>query len=151
MDTRDKAQDLAYLKAKVDCGADFIVTQLFYDVDTFKAWVESCRALGISVPIVPSIMPIPTFQSFRRIINLVGIKVPKAIMDAVDEIKADDQKVKDYGVELAVTMIRQIREECGVSGVHISTLNLERSAKLILEKLDVAPKEAPVKEVVSDA
>lgn len=46
MDTPDKAQDLAYLKAKVDCGADFIMTQLFYDVDTFLEWVKSCREMG---------------------------------------------------------------------------------------------------------
>ncbi|KAI8144096.1 methylenetetrahydrofolate reductase-domain-containing protein [Fennellomyces sp. T-0311] len=144
MDTPDKAQDLQYLKAKVDCGADFIMTQLFYDVDTFKAWVKSCRAIGIHVPIIPSIMPIPTFQSFRRIINLCGINVPKAVSDTLDEIKGDDQRVKDYGVELAADMIRQIRESCGISGIHISTLNLERSAKLILEKLDVLPKQTAV-------
>ncbi|KAI9497312.1 methylenetetrahydrofolate reductase-domain-containing protein [Zychaea mexicana] len=144
MDTPDKAQDLQYLKAKVDCGADFIMTQLFYNVDTFKEWVKSCRAIGIHVPIVPSIMPIPTYQSFRRIINLCSVQVPKPILDALDAIKADDQKVKDYGVDLAVDMIRQIRDGgCGISGIHISTLNLERSAKLILEKLGVAPKQAP--------
>ena len=71
----------------MDCGADFIMTQLFYSVDTFTQWVQSCRAIGITVPIVPSIMPIPTYQSFRRIINLCGIQVPKPILEALDDIK----------------------------------------------------------------
>ncbi|KAI7849817.1 methylenetetrahydrofolate reductase-domain-containing protein [Circinella umbellata] len=148
LDTPDKTQDLKYLKEKVDCGADFIMTQLFYDVDTFTEWVQSCRTMGIHVPIVPSIMPIPTYQSFRRIINLCDIQVPKPILEALDDIKGDDQKVKDYGVDLAVDMIQQIQKsDLGISGIHISTLNLERSAKLILEKLNVAPKQAPVNDL----
>ena len=92
LDTPDKAQDLKYLKAKVDCGTDFIMTQLFYSVDTFTEWVQSCRAIGITVPIIPSIMPIPTYQSFRRIINLCGIQVPKSILEALDDIKVKGTK-----------------------------------------------------------
>ena len=64
-------------------------------------------------------------------------------------IKGDDQKVKDYGVDLAVDMIQQVQKgDFGISGIHISTLNLERSAKLILEKLNVAPKQLPVHDLV---
>lgn len=110
MDTPDKAQDLQYLKDKVDCGADFILSQLFYDVDVFKNWVKKCRdlgmfeinvhnrgahgyyhILGITVPIIPSILPIPTHQSFRRIINLCRIQVPKTVLDKLEEIKVKSE------------------------------------------------------------
>ncbi|CDH48474.1 methylenetetrahydrofolate reductase [Lichtheimia corymbifera JMRC:FSU:9682] len=151
MDTPDKAQDLQYLKDKVDCGADFILSQLFYDVDVFKTWVKKCRDLGITVPIIPSILPIPTHQSFRRIINLCRIQVPKAILDKLEQIKSDDQKVKDYGVELAVDMISDLRASGLIDGIHLSTLNLERSSRLILERLKLAPskKEQPKNRVLA--
>ncbi|KAI9321335.1 methylenetetrahydrofolate reductase-domain-containing protein [Dichotomocladium elegans] len=135
MDTPDKDAELSHLKAKVDCGADFIMTQIFYNVEAFKSWVASCRAIGITVPIIPSVMPIPTHQSFRRITNLCRIEVPKPILDTLEDIKSDDQKVKDYGVKLALDMIRELQSFGDIGGIHLSTLNLERSARLILDQL----------------
>ncbi|KAI8097425.1 methylenetetrahydrofolate reductase-domain-containing protein [Halteromyces radiatus] len=135
MDAVSKEQDLIHLKEKVDAGADFILTQLFYNVDTFVHWYKSCRDIGITVPIVPGIMPIPTYQNFRRMINLCKTQVPEDILHTLDRIKADDQKVKDFGVKLAVDMINQLHEEHNIYNFHLSTLNLERSTKLILHNL----------------
>ncbi|KIM79705.1 hypothetical protein PILCRDRAFT_823250 [Piloderma croceum F 1598] len=134
---KDTAEDaeLNYLKAKVDAGADFIMTQLFYDVDGFLQWVKKVRAKGINVPIIPGIMPIQTYSSFLRLIKLCGTKVPPAISAALEPIRHDDQKVKDYGVSLAVNMIRRITTEGDIRGVHFCTLNLERSVQLVLENL----------------
>jgi hypothetical protein len=58
--------DIAFLKTKCDAGADFVITQLFYDVDLFIGWVKKCRAAGISVPIIPGIMPIQNYTGFKR-------------------------------------------------------------------------------------
>lgn len=127
--------ELDYLKAKVDAGADFIVTQLFYDVDDFLQWVKKVRAKGIDIPIIPGIMPIQTYSSFLRLVKLCGTKVPPAISAALDPIRNDDQKVKDYGVSLAVEMICRITSEGDIRGVHFCTLNLERSVQLVLENL----------------
>ncbi|KAG1219178.1 hypothetical protein G6F35_007703 [Rhizopus arrhizus] len=138
IDCPSQEQDLKYLKEKVDAGADFIVTQFFYDVDTFKNWIKRCREIGIQVPIVPGIMPIPTYQTFRRMIHLCNVKVPTHLMNDLDDIKGDDQKVKDYGVQLAVKMINQLHKEADICNFHISTLNLERSTRLILEQLELA-------------
>lgn len=135
IDCPDKEQDMQYLKEKVDAGADFVMTQLFYDVDACVTWMQKCRAHGIQVPIVPGIMPIPTYQSFRRMINLCNVKVPDNVMSDLDAIKGDDQKVKEYGVNLAVKMIQRLHKEAGICNFHISTLNLERSTRLILEAL----------------
>lgn len=94
IDCPDMEQDIVYLKEKVDAGADFIVTQLFYNPDACVNWINKCRERGIAVPIVPGIMPIQTYQSFRRMINLCNVKVPKNIMDDLDQIKVKKKQPK---------------------------------------------------------
>lgn len=78
---------LEQLKQKVDAGADFIVTQLFYDVDQFLHWVRKVREKGITVPIVPGVMPIQTYASFQRVVRLVGARLPPAIAEELDHVK----------------------------------------------------------------
>ncbi|CAO3689933.1 unnamed protein product [Umbelopsis ramanniana] len=140
VDSQDKDQDIVYLKEKVEAGADFIVTQLFYDVDTFVHWQKQCRDAGISVPIVPGVMPIQSHQAFRRIINLCNTKVPTHILEDLNDIKSDDQAVKDYGVKLATTIVSELYHKYNISCFHFSTLNLEKSVRLVLQDLDFLPK-----------
>ncbi|RKP22569.1 methylenetetrahydrofolate reductase-domain-containing protein, partial [Syncephalis pseudoplumigaleata] len=136
-----KELDLQYLKEKVDAGADYIVTQLFYDTDLFLDWVDKCRAIGIQCPILPGIMPIQNFNGFKRMTTLSQTAVPQFIYDSLEPIKEDDQAVKDYGITLAIDMCRQMAAK-GISGFHFYTMNLERSIRLILEGLGwVAPVE----------
>ncbi|KAG0297739.1 hypothetical protein BGZ96_005161 [Linnemannia gamsii] len=127
-------QEIGYLKEKIEAGADFVLTQLFYDVDGFLVWEKQCRALGITCPIIPGIMPIQSCNGFRRITNLAKIRVPADVAAALEPIQSDDQKVKDYGVELAAKMIQQLLG-AGTTGFHICTLNLEKSVRLILERV----------------
>ncbi|KAL0076443.1 methylenetetrahydrofolate reductase-domain-containing protein [Phycomyces blakesleeanus] len=141
VDAVSKSQDLQYLKEKVDAGADFVLTQLFYDVDGFAQWIKECRRLGIQVPIIPGIMPIPTYQTFRRMINLCKLHVPPSMLAELESIKSDDEKVKEFGVRLAVSMISELHTKHKISTFHISTLNLERSTRLILQQLNLVPKE----------
>ncbi|KZP21165.1 methylenetetrahydrofolate reduct, partial [Athelia psychrophila] len=131
----DEAGEFKYLQEKVEAGADVIFTQLFYDVDGFLAWVKKVRAKGITVPIVPGIMPIQTYSSFQRLIKLCGCKVPPEVTAALEPIHHDDQKVKDYGIALAVDTIRRITAESDIRGVNFCTLNLEKSVQLVLENL----------------
>lgn len=77
--------DLKFLKEKVDAGADFIVTQLFFDVPKFLDWVKQCRAIGISCPIIPGVMPIQAYASFKK--NTVDLSVPQWILDGIEPIK----------------------------------------------------------------
>ncbi|KAF9096582.1 hypothetical protein BGX29_004351 [Mortierella sp. GBA35] len=136
MDSTDLTsdQEIGYLKEKIDAGADFVLTQLFYDVDGFLAWEKQCRALGITCPIIPGIMPIQSYNGFRRITNLAKIRVPSTVAAALEPIQSDDQKVKDYGVEFAAKTIERLLS-AGVIGFHICTLNLEKSVRLILERV----------------
>lgn len=119
----------------MDAGADFIVTQLFYDVDQFLSWKDKVRAKGITVPIIPGVMPIHTYSSFLRLIKLCGTSVPDQVMHDLDLIKHDDKLVKDYGVELAVKMVRRLTTEGDIRGLHFCTLNLEKSVQRVLETL----------------
>ncbi|KAK3838170.1 MAG: methylenetetrahydrofolate reductase-domain-containing protein [Linnemannia gamsii] len=136
MDSTDLSsdQEIGYLKEKIEAGADFVLTQLFYDIEGFLAWEKQCRTLGITCPIIPGIMPIQSFNGFRRITNLAKIRVPATIAAALEPIQSDDQKVKDFGVELAAKMIQQLLG-AGITGFHICTLNLEKSVRLILERV----------------
>ncbi|EGN95593.1 hypothetical protein SERLA73DRAFT_95124 [Serpula lacrymans var. lacrymans S7.3] len=134
----DEDKELEFLKAKVDAGADFIVTQLFYDVDRFLHWVKRVREIGITVPIIPGIMPIQTYSSFLRLIKLCGVSVPSSIMSDLESIQHDDQMVKDYGVQLAIDTIKRITTKGTVPGIHFCTLNLEKSVQLVLENLQWA-------------
>ncbi|KAI6005828.1 methylenetetrahydrofolate reductase-domain-containing protein [Pisolithus albus] len=131
----DDDGNLGILKEKVEAGADFIVTQLFYDADRFLLWLERVRRQGISVPIIPGVMPIQTHSSFLRVVSLCGIQVPPSIMADLEHIRHDDQLVKEYGIRLAVDIIRKITGDGGVRGVHFCTLNLEKSVQLVLECL----------------
>ncbi|TBU35607.1 MTHFR-domain-containing protein [Dichomitus squalens] len=136
---RDTTEDreLDHLKEKVNAGAEFIITQLFYDVNGFLQWVKKVREKGITVPIIPGIMPIQTYASFLRMTKLCATSVPPKMMSDLVPIRHDDQKVKDYGVRLAVDMIRQLQAG-GIQGVHFCTLNLEKSIIRILEALGLA-------------
>ncbi|KAH0830694.1 methylenetetrahydrofolate reductase-domain-containing protein [Lanmaoa asiatica] len=123
------------LKQKVNAGAEFIVTQLFYDTDRFTEWTQRVRSRGIKVPVIPGVMPIQTHASFLRVIKLCGAQVPSNIMADLDKIQHDDQLVKDYGVRLAVDIVQRITGSGLVSGIHFCTLNLEKSVQLVLENL----------------
>jgi methylenetetrahydrofolate reductase (NADPH) len=131
---------MIYLKEKVDAGADLIVTQLFYDVDLFVEWVAQCRAIGIKVPIVPGIMPIHSYAGFRRMTQLCKTLVPQDIDREVELVKDDDERVKQYGVDLAVRMCNRLIAN-GIVGLHFYTLNLEKSVCGILEGLNLISRE----------
>ncbi|KAJ3175092.1 hypothetical protein HDU87_006489 [Geranomyces variabilis] len=139
----DNDEDMKHLKAKCDAGADYIVTQLFYDVDIFLKWYAECRDVGITVPILPGLMPIQNFGGFKRMTSLCKTYVPQEIYNALEPIKEDDKAVKDYGVQLAVNMCNKMKEN-GIRGFHFYTLNLERSTRLILEGLKFI---APIEQV----
>mmetsp|Transcript_7998 Transcript_7998/g.49408 ORF Transcript_7998/g.49408 Transcript_7998/m.49408 type:complete len:560 (-) Transcript_7998:194-1873(-) len=127
--------DLMYLKEKIDAGADFIVTQLFYEVELFLKFVKDCREIGINCPILPGIMPIQSYGGFQRMTGFCKTKVPQFIKDALEPIKDNDEAVKAYGIQLAVDMCRRILDSGASPGVHLYSLNMDRSVMAIVEQL----------------
>jgi len=84
--------DVKHLKDKLEAGADFAITQLFYDTDAYVAWVKKCREAGITCPLVPGIMPILTYGGFKRMTTFCKTHVPKDIADTLEAIKDDEKK-----------------------------------------------------------
>jgi len=89
IDNPDKEADLLNLKAKVDAGADYIITQLFYDVDLYLEWVKRARDVGITIPIIPGIMPIQSYGGFKRMTSLCKTFVPNWILEELEPIKVN--------------------------------------------------------------
>ncbi|KUJ06282.1 methylenetetrahydrofolate reduct [Mollisia scopiformis] len=137
-DQKDEAILLEHLKEKVDAGATFIVTQMFYDADNFLRWVSEVRAKGITVPIVPGIMPINTYSSFLRRANHMGCKIPPEWSAALEEVKNDDAAVRSIGTGLVAEMCRKILAG-GIHHLHFYTMNLAQATRMVLEQLDLLP------------
>ncbi|KAM7280071.1 hypothetical protein ACFE04_007205 [Oxalis oulophora] len=130
----DYESDLLYLKSKVDAGADLIVTQLFYDIDIFFKFVDDCRQIGITCPIVPGIMPINNYKGFLRMTGFCKTKIPDEVTAALEPIKDNEEAVKNYGIHLATETCKKILAH-GIKTLHLYTLNMEKSALAILLNL----------------
>lgn len=138
LDNEDKEADLMFLKEKIDAGADYIITQLFYDVDLLIDFVARCRAIGITCPILPGVMPLHTYAGWKRMTTLCKTAVPEKMANDLEAIKDDDEAVKAYGERYCTDMIVRMQQE-GITFFHFYTLNLEASVRNILEKLRFDP------------
>ncbi len=142
----DLANELKWLKEKIDAGVDFIFTQMFYDVDLFIDWVKAVRAAGITIPIVPGIAPIQTWNGFRRATSLAKIMIPKSYYEVLEPVKNDDEKVRQIGTKLVADLCRKILDaDIGVRGLHFYTMNLEKGTKMLLEELNLVPRIETIK------
>lgn len=123
--------DLSYQALKLDNGADFAITQLFFDNDLYHNFVQRARAAGISKPIIPGILPVVSLKVIKRIIAMCGATIPAEFMAKLEE--ADSRggavAVQEVGVAHARNQARQLLE-AGAPGVHIYTLN---RAEVVLE------------------
>jgi methylenetetrahydrofolate reductase (NADPH) len=145
---QDPQLDLPYLREKVKAGADFILTQIFYSIPLFLSFEKMLRddesGLFKTIPIIPAVMPIQSYQSFRRMTKLTNASIPPVLLDRIETVKADDEAVKHLGVDVAVEMINQIRSgtEQRCMGFHFCTFNLERSVAFVLERSGmISPRE----------
>ncbi|KAG0674032.1 hypothetical protein C6P40_002492 [Pichia californica] len=128
---------LEFLKIKQDEGADFIVTQLFYDVENFINWCKKCRDFGINIPIIPGIMPISNYNSFIRRAKWNNVSIPNHFIDRLDPIKDDDLKVRDEGCLLMTELCQTLLNSKFVNHLHFYTMNLEKSSTMLLDSLNL--------------
>ncbi len=129
----DKEADLRYLKLKVDKGADFVVTQLFFDNRFFFNFLGRARAIGIHVPIIPGIMPITNLNQVIRFTQLCGATIPRSLLRRLEEGKSPEE-VRSRGIEHARLQCRELLER-GVKALHFYTLNRSRATEEILTRL----------------
>ena len=118
------ALDRRYTADKLRAGADFAVSQLFFDVREYEALVVDLRARGLDTPVVPGILPIQSFDSLRRVLSLCGATIPGKLYLSLEEAdrKGGAEAVRDAGLDFAVRQICQLLE-CGAPGIHLYTLN----------------------------
>jgi len=132
----DKKKDLAYLKAKVDAGAEFIITQLFFDNQDFFQFRDTIRSMGVTVPVIAGIMPIANAKQIERFTKMCGAKIPAHVQTKLDGIGDDHEAVEAYGIEYASEQCRQLWDN-GVDGIHFYTLNKSKASKQIYENLNL--------------
>ncbi|KAH8592903.1 methylenetetrahydrofolate reductase-like protein [Bisporella sp. PMI_857] len=144
-DQDDRELLLDHLKEKVDAGASFIVTQMFYDADNFIEWMSKVRAKGITIPIVPGIMPINTYASFLRRCKHMGCVIPPEWSSSLEAVKNDDSAVRNIGTVLVADLCRKI-VTAGIKHLHFYTMNLAQATRMVLEELSMMPSpERPLK------
>jgi methylenetetrahydrofolate reductase (NADPH) len=126
--------DLRYAKAKVDAGARFLITQLFFDNVAYWDFVGRAREIGIDVPIIPGIMPITNFDQVRRFTNMCGAKIPPGLMRELEARADQPAAVTDFGVAYATLQCADLLEH-GAPGIHFYTLNKSPATRAILSAL----------------
>lgn len=116
--------DREHTAEKVRAGADFAVTQLFFDAREYEALVENLHAHGLDVPVLPGILPIQSFDSLRRVLSLCGANIPARLYLDLEEAnrKGGPAAVRDAGLDFAVRQICRLLD-CGAPGIHLYTLN----------------------------
>lgn len=131
--------DIPYLVEKIEAGADFIMTQLFYDVERYDRFETMLRdhesGAFKTIPIIPGLMPIQSYSILRRTAKLSHANLPADLLARLDAVKADDELVKKVGVKILGEMVEHIKARPDVArrGFHFYTLNLEKAVSHILE------------------
>ena len=119
--------DLANLKRKVDAGAAFVTTQLFFDNAVYYRFVEKCRAAGINVPIVPGIMPVLSLKQIQRFTAMCGTTLPQQLVTRLEVAAENTDVVETIGIDWALTQIRDLLAQ-GAPGYHLYILNRAKGA-----------------------
>ena len=131
----DKTEDLLNLKRKVDAGADFIVTQLFFDNKFYFDFVEKSRSLGIEIPIIAGIMPILNVKQIKRFTKMCGATLPATLLSELEAVQDDPDAVRKVGIDHATAQCEKLVTE-GAPGIHFYTLNRSNATIKILENLN---------------
>ena len=133
-DCPDKDLDLRHLKDKVDCGADFVTTQLFYDNRDYFDFVKRARQIGITCRIIPGIMPIINYRQIVRIANLCGAVIPHELHRRLEPLADDPQASREIGVDWAWRQCEELLAG-GAPGIHFYTMNRSFATQRIFERL----------------
>jgi methylenetetrahydrofolate reductase (NADPH) len=130
----DAESDLRYLKEKVDAGARFLITQLFFENAVYDDFVARAREIGIDVPIVPGIMPVTNVTQITRIAELSGSEMPRRLAEQLEARADDPQAVLEFGVAYATLQCADLLAK-GAPGIHFYTLNRSPATRAILSAL----------------
>ena len=129
-----KYVDWHRLKKKIDHGADFLITQLFFDNRDYLEFRDYLTKLGVTVPLVPGIISILSTAQIKKFVALCGAGLPKALVTELEKRGDDDEAVTQFGIDYATEQCQELLRQ-GVPGIHFYTLNKARSTSAILKNL----------------
>jgi methylenetetrahydrofolate reductase (NADPH) len=129
--------DLAYLKTKMNNGASFLITQLFFDNRAYFDFVPAARRAGIDVPILAGVMPITSYAQIRRFCEICQATIPEALAEAMEALRGDEQAEFELGVAYASRQCDELLAG-GAPGIHFYTLNKAPATRAILSALQIA-------------
>lgn len=144
-EAQDPKFDLPYLVEKTQAGADFIMTQLFFDVDAYDRFETMLRehesGAFKTIPIIPGLLPIQSYQILNRVSKLSHAKIPANLMARLDAVKGDDELVKQEGIKILSEIVEHLKGQPSPTrrGFHFYTLNLEKAVSHILENCHLIP------------
>lgn len=143
----DYQKELIYLKQKIDAGADFIMTQMFFDVNVYWNFVRDCRSVGITCPILPGIMCINGYAGFCKMTKFCKTRVTPELRQQMDAIQNDEEAIKQFGIDFGIQLCRALLQPPphhtlangkGVPVLHFYTLNLEKVVYGVLDGLGLS-------------
>jgi methylenetetrahydrofolate reductase (NADPH) len=127
-------QDIDNLKRKVDAGADFIITQLFFDNRFYFDFLDKVKAVGINIPVLPGIMPIVNVNQVKKFTKMCGASIPETLISKLEKVQDQPESVQAIGIEHATQQCDELIQ-AGSPGIHFYTLNRSNSTLQILENL----------------
>lgn len=133
-ESKNRVEDIEYLKQKVDCGVEFLTTQMFFDNDKFFNFYEMCRIKGINVPIIAGIMPITNANQIRHSIELSNCSVPDKFYRIMDRFGDNPESMKQAGIVYATEQIIDLMAN-GINNIHVYTMNKPDVAGAIMNGL----------------
>lgn len=128
--------DIKYLKEKIDAGAEYVITQLFFDNQFFFRFIDRCAKAGINVPIVPGIMPVTSVKQIKKMTSVCGATIPDKLLNILEEYADDDDAIQKIGIEHAVSQCRELLKE-NVPGIHFFVMNKSGPISKILRQIDI--------------
>ena len=134
VETEHKKDDISNLKTKVDCGVDFLTTQMFFDNNIFYNFLYRIREKGILVPVLPGIMPITNKKQLRRSMELSGTAVPQRFLAIIDRFGDDPEAMKQAGIAYATDQIIDLIAN-GINHIHVYSMNKPDVATAIMNNL----------------
>lgn len=136
--TPNRVDEMDFLKAKVDAGADYICTQLFFDNHDFFDFRDRCDLAGIQIPIIAGVMPVSSLQGMKRMAELAaGARYPAKLLRALERAKSSPESVERVGIHYAAEQCAGLLDE-GVDGIHFYTLNKSHATREIYNSLGLA-------------
>jgi methylenetetrahydrofolate reductase (NADPH) len=133
-EAKNRAEDLANFKKKVDAGADFAITQFFFENKDYHKFVSECQHQNIQIPIIPGIMPITDFKQINKLSKLCGSQLPEWISQKMEKLKNDPVAMLDFGIDVAAKQSQDLLDN-GAPGLHFFTMNRTTAVLKILERI----------------